>query len=182
MAAEGMSLVSRSLRISLQMLERSDSIRVKKRRRSGLQSGSSGLRSRFCVCVCVFFFFFPLHCQFNHTHKERKSKDKIQPPSISNPYPIQPYPPFPLAICHQKTHTHTHTHTQNLDYNSLWRCFLTRIELELSNICDEILKLLDTRLIPSTTTDNSKVFYLKHQQEERDDKRSQRERERETKY
>ena len=57
MAAEGMSLVSRSLRISLQMLESSDSIRVKKRRRSGLQSGSSGLRSGFCVCVCVFFFF-----------------------------------------------------------------------------------------------------------------------------
>lgn len=51
MAAEGMSLVSRSLRISSQMLESSDSIRVKKRRRSGLRSGSFGLRSGFCVCV-----------------------------------------------------------------------------------------------------------------------------------
>ena len=74
MVVEGMSLVSRSLRISSQMLESSDSIWVKKRRRnglryglrrrsgesgvkmrcrSGLQSGSSGLRSGFCVCVCV---------------------------------------------------------------------------------------------------------------------------------
>ena len=75
MVVEGMSLVSRSLRMSSQMLESSDSIWVKKRRRnglryglrrrsgessvkmrcrSGLQSGSFGLRSGFCVCVCVF--------------------------------------------------------------------------------------------------------------------------------
>ena len=72
MVVVGMSLVSRSLRISSQMLESSDSIWVKKRCRSGLryglrrrsgessvkmrcrsglQSGSSGLRSGFCVCV-----------------------------------------------------------------------------------------------------------------------------------
>jgi len=38
MAAEGMSLVSRSLRISSQMLESSNSIRVKKHCRCGLQS------------------------------------------------------------------------------------------------------------------------------------------------
>ena len=74
MAVEGMSLVSKSLRISSQMLENSDSIwvkmcrrsglryglrrrsgesSVKMRRRSGLQSGSSGLRFGFSVCVCV---------------------------------------------------------------------------------------------------------------------------------
>ena len=29
------------------------------------------------------------------------------------------------------------------------------------HICDGILKLLDTKLIPSTATDDSKVFYLK---------------------
>ena len=72
MVVEGMSLVSRSLRISSQMLESSDLIWVKKRRRSGLryglrrrsgesgvkmrcrsglQSGSSRLQSGFCVCV-----------------------------------------------------------------------------------------------------------------------------------
>ena len=45
---------------------------------------------------------------------------------------------------------------------------MTQIESELSNICDEILKLLDTKLIPSTTTGNSKVFYLKHQHKERE--------------
>ena len=39
MAVEGMSLVSRSLRISSQMLESSNSIRVKKRHRSGFRFG-----------------------------------------------------------------------------------------------------------------------------------------------
>ena len=45
---------------------------------------------------------------------------------------------------------------------------MTRIESELSNICDEILKLLDTRLIPSAAIGDSKVFYLKHQHKERE--------------
>ena len=40
--------------------------------------------------------------------------------------------------------------------------------MELSNICDEILKLLDTRLIPSAAIGDSKVFYLKHQHKERE--------------
>lgn len=36
-----------------------------------------------------------------------------------------------------------------------------KIEAELSNICDGILKLLDTHLVPSSTATESKVFYLK---------------------
>ncbi|XP_065621902.1 14-3-3-like protein [Quercus suber] len=41
------------------------------------------------------------------------------------------------------------------------RDYRSKIESELSNICDGILKLLDTRLIPSAATGDSKVFYLK---------------------
>nr|GMC58555.1 14-3-3-like protein [Ipomoea batatas] len=37
---------------------------------------------------------------------------------------------------------------------------LPQIE-KLSNICDGILKLLNSRLIPSTPTSHSQVFYLK---------------------
>ena len=44
---------------------------------------------------------------------------------------------------------------------SMIRDYRSKIESELSNICDGILKLLDTRLIPSATTGDSKVFYLK---------------------
>ncbi|XAR53037.1 hypothetical protein NMG60_11021424 [Bertholletia excelsa] len=36
-----------------------------------------------------------------------------------------------------------------------------KIESELSSICDGILKLLDSRLIPSASAADSKVFYLK---------------------
>jgi 14-3-3 protein epsilon len=36
-----------------------------------------------------------------------------------------------------------------------------KVESELSNICDGILHLLDTHLIPSSTSGESKVFYLK---------------------
>ena len=49
----------------------------------------------------------------------------------------------------------------NEDHVSMIRDYRSKIESELSNICDRILKLLDTRLIPSAATDNSKVFYLK---------------------
>ncbi|KAM1105563.1 hypothetical protein ACFX15_002461 [Malus domestica] len=35
------------------------------------------------------------------------------------------------------------------------------IKTDISNICDNILKLLDSRLIPSAIGDDSKVFYLK---------------------
>ncbi|KAF5461912.1 14-3-3-like protein [Juglans microcarpa x Juglans regia] len=39
--------------------------------------------------------------------------------------------------------------------------YRSKIESELSSICDGILKLLDTRLIPSASAGDSKVFYLK---------------------
>ena len=49
----------------------------------------------------------------------------------------------------------------NEDHVSMIRDYRSKIELELSNICNEILKLLDTRLIPFSTIGDSKVFYLK---------------------
>ena len=49
----------------------------------------------------------------------------------------------------------------NEDHVSMIRDYKSKIKLELSNICDEILKLLDTRLIPFSTIGDSKVFYLK---------------------
>ena len=42
--------------------------------------------------------------------------------------------------------------------------------MEFSNIYNEILKLLDTRLIPFAATGGSKVFYLKHKHKERETK------------
>ncbi|XAR48546.1 hypothetical protein NMG60_11031398 [Bertholletia excelsa] len=39
--------------------------------------------------------------------------------------------------------------------------YRSKIEKELSSICDGILKLLDTRLIPAASVADSKVFYLK---------------------
>lgn len=41
------------------------------------------------------------------------------------------------------------------------RDYRSKIEAELSSICDGILRLLDTRLIPSASAGDSKVFYLK---------------------
>lgn len=41
------------------------------------------------------------------------------------------------------------------------REYRSKIENELSKICDGILKLLDSKLIPSATSGDSKVFYLK---------------------
>ncbi|KAL0015709.1 hypothetical protein SO802_002778 [Lithocarpus litseifolius] len=49
----------------------------------------------------------------------------------------------------------------NEDHVSMIRDYRSKIESELSNICDRILKLLDTRLIHSAATSNSKVFYLR---------------------
>ncbi|KAM3693231.1 hypothetical protein ACJW31_08G150600 [Castanea mollissima] len=49
----------------------------------------------------------------------------------------------------------------NEDHVSMTRDYKSKIAPELSNICDRILKLLDTRLIPSTTIGDSKVFYFK---------------------
>ncbi|KAI7753396.1 hypothetical protein M8C21_030992 [Ambrosia artemisiifolia] len=39
--------------------------------------------------------------------------------------------------------------------------YRAKIEAELSRICDGILKLLDSRLVPSASSGDSKVFYLK---------------------
>ena len=47
------------------------------------------------------------------------------------------------------------------DHMSMIQDYRSKIESELSNICDGILKLLDTRLISSAATGDSKVFYLK---------------------
>ena len=41
------------------------------------------------------------------------------------------------------------------------RDYISKIEPKLSNIYNGILKLLDTKLIPSATTSDSRVFYLK---------------------
>lgn len=49
----------------------------------------------------------------------------------------------------------------NEDHVSTIRDYRSKIETELSKICDGILKLLDTRLIPSASSGDSKVFYLK---------------------
>ncbi|RYR47554.1 hypothetical protein Ahy_A07g033487 [Arachis hypogaea] len=49
----------------------------------------------------------------------------------------------------------------NEDHVAVIRDYRSKIESELSNICDGILKLLDTRLIPSASSGDSKVFYLK---------------------
>ncbi|RWV87128.1 hypothetical protein BHE74_00031803, partial [Ensete ventricosum] len=49
----------------------------------------------------------------------------------------------------------------NEDHVFLIKEYRGKIEAELSKICDGILKLLDSHLIPSSTTAESKVFYLK---------------------
>ncbi|KAB1204018.1 14-3-3-like protein [Morella rubra] len=49
----------------------------------------------------------------------------------------------------------------NEEHVATIRDYRSKIESELSSICDGILKLLDTRLIPSAASGDSKVFYLK---------------------
>ncbi|KAL9245183.1 hypothetical protein vseg_018862 [Gypsophila vaccaria] len=49
----------------------------------------------------------------------------------------------------------------NDEHVSSIREYRSRIETELSGICDGILKLLDTKLIPAAGNGDSKVFYLK---------------------
>ncbi|GFP92084.1 14-3-3-like protein 16r [Phtheirospermum japonicum] len=49
----------------------------------------------------------------------------------------------------------------NKSHVSAIKSYKSKIETEISNICDGILKLLDTKLIESAATGNSKVFYLK---------------------
>ncbi|GFS35135.1 general regulatory factor 2 [Actinidia rufa] len=49
----------------------------------------------------------------------------------------------------------------NTDHVVSIKDYRAKIEAELSSICDGILKLLDSKLIPSTGAGDSKVFYLK---------------------
>ncbi|BFG41182.1 hypothetical protein CerSpe_274560 [Prunus speciosa] len=49
----------------------------------------------------------------------------------------------------------------NSDHVATIKEYRTRIENELSNICGGILKLLDSKLVPSANVGDSKVFYLK---------------------
>ncbi|KAK8696838.1 hypothetical protein V6N13_001962 [Hibiscus sabdariffa] len=49
----------------------------------------------------------------------------------------------------------------NEDHVAIIHDYRTKIKSELSTICGGILKLLDSRLIPSASAKDSKVFYLK---------------------
>lgn len=49
----------------------------------------------------------------------------------------------------------------NEEHVAMIKEYRAKVESELSKICDSILKLLDTHLIPSSTAGESKVFYLK---------------------
>ncbi|KAG5057003.1 hypothetical protein JHK86_011999 [Glycine max] len=49
----------------------------------------------------------------------------------------------------------------NEDHVAIIHDCCSKIEAELSNICNGILKLLDTRLVPFAASSDSKVFYLK---------------------
>ncbi|KAI3732841.1 hypothetical protein L1987_64050 [Smallanthus sonchifolius] len=49
----------------------------------------------------------------------------------------------------------------NEDHVTVIKDYRSKIETELTRICDGILKLLDSRLVPSATAGDSKVFYLK---------------------
>ncbi|KAG2320459.1 hypothetical protein Bca4012_056499 [Brassica carinata] len=49
----------------------------------------------------------------------------------------------------------------NDDHVTTIRDYRSKIESELSKICDGIIKLLDTRLVPASANGDSKVFYLK---------------------
>ncbi|KAI5678616.1 hypothetical protein M9H77_09566 [Catharanthus roseus] len=49
----------------------------------------------------------------------------------------------------------------NEDHVSIIKDYRGKIEAELTNICNGILRLLDTHLIPSANISESKVFYLK---------------------
>ncbi|KAK9069347.1 hypothetical protein SSX86_011249 [Deinandra increscens subsp. villosa] len=49
----------------------------------------------------------------------------------------------------------------NQDHVSVIKDYRSKIEKELSDICDGILKLIDSKLVPSASSGDSKVFYLK---------------------
>ncbi|XP_057504972.1 14-3-3-like protein GF14 kappa [Actinidia eriantha] len=50
---------------------------------------------------------------------------------------------------------------KNDDHVVLVKDYRSKVETELSNVCAGILKVLDSNLVPSATTSESKVFYLK---------------------
>ncbi|ONK75575.1 uncharacterized protein A4U43_C03F18350 [Asparagus officinalis] len=49
----------------------------------------------------------------------------------------------------------------NEDHVAAIKDYRSKIESELNSICDGILKLLDSHLVPSASASDSKVFYLK---------------------
>lgn len=49
----------------------------------------------------------------------------------------------------------------NSDHVALIRDYRAKIESELTKICEGILRLLESRLVPSAASGDSKVFYLK---------------------
>jgi 14-3-3 protein epsilon len=50
---------------------------------------------------------------------------------------------------------------KNDDHVGLVKEYRSKVEAELSDVCAGILKLLDSNLVPSASTSESKVFYLK---------------------
>ncbi|KAF3439221.1 hypothetical protein FNV43_RR17496 [Rhamnella rubrinervis] len=50
---------------------------------------------------------------------------------------------------------------KNEEHVTLVKDYRSKVELELSAVCAGILRLLDSHLIPSASTSESKVFYLK---------------------
>jgi 14-3-3 protein epsilon len=49
----------------------------------------------------------------------------------------------------------------NEEHVAVIKDYRAKVEQELSTICDSILKVLDTHLIPTSATGESRVFYLK---------------------
>uniref|UniRef100_A0A803NI76 14-3-3 domain-containing protein n=1 Tax=Cannabis sativa TaxID=3483 RepID=A0A803NI76_CANSA len=50
---------------------------------------------------------------------------------------------------------------KNEDHVVLVKDYRSKVESELSDVCASILKLMDSNLIPSASSSESKVFYLK---------------------
>ncbi|MGG6712961.1 UNVERIFIED_CONTAM: 14-3-3 family protein, partial [Salmonella enterica subsp. enterica serovar Weltevreden] len=50
---------------------------------------------------------------------------------------------------------------KNEDHVLLVKEYRSKVEKELSQVCEGILRLLDSNLVPSAATGESKVFYLK---------------------
>ncbi|CAF1696919.1 unnamed protein product [Brassica oleracea] len=50
---------------------------------------------------------------------------------------------------------------KNEEHATLVKGYRSKVETELSSVCEGILKLLDSHLIPSAAASESKVFYLK---------------------